>query len=195
MIEPIGWEYDLGFRVAARYGLDFFITSEYSLIERGEYNPESREPTFPELSMWSRIVPNELRELLSKLWMTTDRLTIEAVPEELFCGLLYKRVVYLNAADFAHARKLRDFRPELDPGRLRAGKNGSFRDADIFVSRGIPKGYSFPTDIPIPDLNWQPPPGVRQLRPELDPRIEGQVVLSLRPLRQEKHCLRGEVVC
>lgn len=193
-IEPICWENDLGFRVAARYGLDFFISSEYSLVERGEYNLESREPTGPELAMWYRIVPRHLQDVLSQLWRTVDRLTMDATPEEVFCALIYRRLVYLNSEDFVQARKLRDFKPELSSEALRTGKYGTFRDTEVYVSRDIPLGYSFPTDIPVPDLNWRPPPGPRQLRPEIDKLIENQVVLSLCPLKQNDSDLQGEVL-
>lgn len=183
MITPIGWEYDLGFRVAARYGLDFFITGEYSLIERGEYRDESREPTYPEISMWHKVVPEDLRVMLSKLWRVTDRMVIDAIPEEFHSALPYRKLVYLNGDDFTVARGLKDFKPELRRDQLKSGRFGTHQDTTLYVSRDIPKGYFLPTDIPIPWLNWRPPAGVRALKPEPDFQAESEVVMGLRPLR------------
>ena len=183
MIEPIGWQYDLGFRIAARYGLRFFIESEYSLVERGRISNENREPTGPELTMWYKIIPSNFRELLLKLW-TSEYQIIEATPEELSCALNYKKIVYLNAADFAIARTLDDFKPELDREALKSGKYGTFKNfVQIFVTRDIPQGYFYSTESRIEALNWQPSDeNKRQLRPELDIKLESKITLGLRPL-------------
>src|SRR3972149_2290605 len=123
MIQPISWQYDLGFRIAARYEFDFFIESEHSLTEKGEYSNETREPTRPELTMWYKIIPGHFRQLLSKLW-TSEYEAIEAIPQELSSALSFRSIVYLNPDDFAIARSLKEFSPELDHKDLQTGRFG-----------------------------------------------------------------------
>lgn len=190
-IEPIGWESDLGFRIAARYGLDFFIINEFSLIETGEFCDHGREPTHHELTMWYKIVPQNLCDIISNLYKFTERPDVEATVAELFCALIRKKLVYLNAKDFAIARNLRDFKPELDTKPLIEGKLGTFRNTDIMISRDIPHGYCYPTSQRVPELNWKS--SNREIQPGLDLKIENEIVLGLKVLKQEEYKLNGEV--
>lgn len=180
-LQPIGWENDLAFRIAARYGLDFFISNEHSLTERGEYNLEHREPTGPELTMWYRLIPDHLRTMIDKLFLSADYMAIEAIPEELSSALKYQAIAYLNAADFAVARKLPNFEHETRRDLLLLGRMGSIDETIIYVSRRIPQGYFYAPTQRVPELNWRPH-GDRQAQPTMDLKIESEVVLGLSPL-------------
>ena len=80
--------------------------------------------------------------------------------------------VYLCALDFAALRgnppKDQDWSINVDSASVQHGRMAQTRDTMVFVSREIPTGYYLALPAPDPRLNWTPPAGERQIRPELD---------------------------
>ncbi len=159
-------------RIARRYKLNFTIYTDAGLVQEfGEYGLEtSREATDPELTMWNIIIPKDLQEKVNKAYLGGD-LALDATVEELEEALLGKSIVYLSAQDF---QVLITERPKgafdfiMDRNVLLSGHVANYGKTKVFVSRDIPKGYYHCREVPDPMLNWQPPPGERQIKPEIN---------------------------
>ena len=169
-LKPLSPEHNFQRRVARRYGLDFVITGE-TLEEDDEYGTHTvREATGPEMQMWRKIVPEHIQAKLNRVWHEAQ--TLEATPQELHAVLRTAPFVYLCALDFAALRgnppKDQDWSINVDSASVQHGRMAQTRDTMVFVSREIPTGYYLALPAPDPRLNWTPPAGERQIRPELD---------------------------
>lgn len=171
-IEPFTQDEDQLRRAASRHGLCFHINQFGYLTEHAGWKSEERPATDPELAMWWALVG-------MSPWRPGDDLVGVPVPdataEELEYAL-WGGPYTLSAADLATLRLLEGFVPYLDRERLLRGLVGRYKDADIYVSRAIPKGYYYEGTIPL----WRPPEGGRQLDPGLPPELEAMVRVEMR---------------
>lgn len=203
-LEPIGWQSDLCWRLAARHGLDFYVEDDswprLTTKESGFRHPsETREATGAEADMWRMIVPEEERRLISEAWRLSERPLVASTPDEVYCAVCFHGpTIYLAAEDFAVARRLRGLTCLTDRESLRDGLFGTFEDDSrwmswregsapnrIYVSRDVPHGYFISSPERIGSLHWRPPDGVRQLRPPPDDGL----VLQLRPIMTDGYNL------
>jgi len=195
-IEPLFSSDDAGFRIAARYGLNFYLISESTIVEKGEYGDETREPTYPEIRMWYNIVPEYLTRLINEHWFSATMPPMDATPEEVWCAMFAQTLVYFNAHDFVAVRRLKGFDPTTMRARLLLGCVGDFVDpqghkTEIFVSRQIPQGYYLSVKERIPELGpfVQPyvpgKPTPRIVRPPLPERLVSDIQFKLQCLRQD----------
>ena len=177
MLEPIAPERDFLRRIMRRYGLDFVIIGEL-VNEENEYGTsELRDATRPELQMWYRIIPQEIQKKVNDVYILPDTdLVLEAVSEEVCGAVKYRKVIYLNAKDFA---VLRNHPPKglesvtekhlLLMGHVATIEEDIESPTKIFVSRQIPQGYFLSMDEPDFDLNWRPASETRELQPKIEP--------------------------
>jgi hypothetical protein len=200
-------ETDICWRLAARYGFDFYIVqSNYAWIttkESGHQHPsENREATYQELNMWVRLVPKEERDIISKAGMYQKIQVPTATPEEVFCAIMYRsEYVYMARQDFVIVQKLEGFEPSIDREELKRGLMGRFSIPNqliyVYVSRDIPHGYFLPADKEIKGLNWSNwtsgarvvwTSGERKI-PDLEDRVDMRLLSRIKPLMIDRYIL------
>ena len=122
MLKPLSPQRDILRRVAARYGLNFTIsTLANTLEEHNKYGSiETRDASAAEVAMWCCIVPEDTIEIVNNIWLKVKPLppTQEEIKEALDSSY---PVVFFNPADFK----------EID----------TFNRSGIVSSDEIPSGY------------------------------------------------------
>ena len=176
-IEALGQDTDQLRRVANRHELHFHIDQFGYLTEHAGWKSETREATEPELQMWEILVGLTKRRLDDPIRETP---VLDAIPAELE-DVLWKGPYTLCAVDFVVLRGLEGFEPCNEREKLLRGlvghyREAEYRDADIYVSRVIPKGYFYQGIIE----RFQPPEGERVVDPGLSATIEMTIGVELR---------------
>lgn len=146
-LEPLSdEEEDTGFRIAARYGLDFYITKNEFLVYSDEYGDvRMREATHEEHSMWCKLVSKSHKDIL----LFSPKEKLEIIPEETYFD---QEHVYVHALDFA---TMRCFVPTIlkinsDMGEIKKRCFGiMYNGTKLYVCPYVPMGYYLSADQEI----------------------------------------------
>lgn len=132
-------------RVANRHGLHFHIDQFGYLTTHAGHKSETREATDAELQMWRALVPGLTEWLPGKA--PGEVPVLDITPSELE-DAIWKGAYSLNVVDAAALRRFKEYtnrseQERLQQEKLRQGLIGHYREAIIYVSPIIPKGYYY----------------------------------------------------
>jgi hypothetical protein len=160
-------------RIMRRYRIDFIIIRE--TIEEGTGNEpeEVRNATSPEIQMWNRLIPEQVRAQIDSVY-TEMECSIEARPEELYEALGRGPYTYFNPRDFAvlRANPTKNMEIVIERSALMSGWFASTPGTRIYVSNQIPEGYFLSLEEPDLSLNRKTSRGSHIDRTKLESRLE-----------------------
>lgn len=124
---------DLGFRIAARYNLDFCIANE-TLWNSKYGNYESRDATAEECQMWYEFIPKYNTQLINDSSRNLKYVPIDPIFDEFEHSMKPHTKCFLNESDFNMLSKF----VGLTEKQL---NNMEFQKAEIYKSPKLPMGY------------------------------------------------------